>query len=40
MVLTEKELKINEFKTDEVLLRYGNHFIRITNLSEQRMERV
>jgi hypothetical protein len=40
LVLTEKELKINEFKTDEVLLRYGNHFIRITNLPEQRMERV
>jgi len=36
MVLTEKELKINEFKTDEVLLRYGNHFIRITNLLRNR----
>ena len=36
LVLTEKELKINEFKTDEVLLRYGNHFIRITNLLRTR----
>ena len=36
LVLTEKELKINEFKTDEVLLRYGNHFIRITNLLRNR----
>ena len=35
-VLFEKELKINEFKTDEVLLRYGNHFIRITNLLRNR----
>ena len=34
--VTEKELKINEFKTDEVLLRYGNHFIRITNLLRNR----
>ena len=32
MILTEKELKINEFKTEEVLLQYGNHFIRIKNL--------
>jgi len=32
LLLTEKELKINEFKTDEVLLQYGNHFIRIKNL--------
>ncbi|MCL1667519.1 special sigma factor [Elizabethkingia ursingii] len=32
LILTEKELKINEFKTDEVLLQYGNHFIRIKNL--------
>ncbi|AQX00482.1 plasmid mobilization protein [Elizabethkingia anophelis] len=32
LLLTEKELKINEFKTDEVLLEYGNHFIRIKNL--------
>lgn len=32
LILTEKELKINEFKTDEVLLEYGNHFIRIKNL--------
>ena len=32
LILTEKELKINEFQTDEVLLQYGNHFIRIKNL--------
>ena len=34
--LTEKELKINEFKTEEVLLQYGNHFIRIKNLLRHR----
>lgn len=31
-VLFEKELKINEFQTDEVLLQYGNHFKKISNL--------
>ena len=36
LVLTEQELKINEFKTDEILLRYGNHFIRISNLLRNR----
>ncbi|MCK0201040.1 plasmid mobilization protein [Ornithobacterium rhinotracheale] len=36
MVVTEKELKVNEFKTDEVLLSYGNHFIRIKNLLRNR----
>ncbi|WP_228388531.1 plasmid mobilization protein [Chryseobacterium sp. CBo1] len=36
MVYMEKELKINEFKTDEVLLQYGNHFIRIKNLLRHR----
>jgi hypothetical protein len=36
MILTEKELKINEFKTEEVLLQYGNHFIRIKNLLRHR----
>ena len=35
-VLFEKELKINEFKTEEVLLQYGNHFIRIKNLLRHR----
>ncbi|UJF29296.1 special sigma factor [Kaistella sp. 97-N-M2] len=35
-VLLEKELKINEFKTDEVLLQYGNHFKKITNLLRNR----
>ena len=29
MILNRKELKINEFKTEEILLQYGNHFIRI-----------
>lgn len=35
-VLFEKELKINEFETDEVLLQYGNHFKKITNLLRNR----
>ena len=32
LILTERELKINEFKTDEVLLSYGSNFKRIKNL--------
>lgn len=36
LILTEKELKINEFKTDEMLLSYGNHFNRISNLLRNR----
>ena len=36
LVLTEKELKVNEFKTDEVLLSYGNNFNRIKNLLRNR----
>jgi len=36
LLLTEKELRINEFKTDQVLLQYGNHFIRIRNLLRHR----
>ncbi|MBV6879139.1 special sigma factor [Epilithonimonas ginsengisoli] len=35
-VLFEKELKINEFQTDEVLLQYGSHFKKITNLLRNR----
>lgn len=35
-VLLEKELKINEFKTDEILLQFGNHFKKITNLLRNR----
>ena len=35
-VLFEKELKINEFKTEEILLQYVNHFIRIKNLLRHR----
>lgn len=35
-VLLEKELKINEFQTDEVLLQFGNHFKKITNLLRNR----
>ncbi|WP_312899989.1 plasmid mobilization protein [Chryseobacterium taichungense] len=35
-VLFEKELKINEFKTDETLLQFGNHFKKITNLLRNR----
>ena len=36
LVLTEKELKINEFKIDEILLQYGNNSKRITNLLRHR----
>ena len=32
LIFTEKELKINEFGTDEILLKYGDHFIKIRNL--------
>ncbi len=35
-VLFEKELKINEFQTDEILLQFGNNFKRITNLLRNR----
>lgn len=35
-VLFEKELKINEFQTDEVLLQYGTHFKKISNLLRNR----
>lgn len=35
-VLFEKELKINEFRTDEVLLEYGTYFKKITNLLRNR----
>ncbi|WP_175623365.1 plasmid mobilization protein [Chryseobacterium schmidteae] len=35
-VLFEKELKINEFQTDETLLQFGNHFKKITNLLRNR----
>ena len=35
-VLFEKELKINEFKTDETLLQFGTHFKKITNLLRNR----
>jgi len=35
-VLSDKELKINEFQTDEVLLKYGTHFKKITNLLRSR----
>ena len=36
MVATGKELKVHEFKTDQVLLDYGNNFARITNLLRNR----
>ena len=36
LVSTEKELKVNEFQTDTVLLNYGNNFIRISNLLRNR----
>ena len=35
-VLFEKELKINEFQTDEVLLQFGNNFKKITNFLRNR----
>lgn len=35
-ILFEKELKINEFQTDEILLEYGTHFKKITNLLRNR----
>jgi len=35
-ILFEKELKINEFQTDEVLLEYGTHFKKISNLLRNR----
>ena len=35
-ILFEKGLKINEFQTDEVLLQYGAHFKKITNLLRNR----
>ncbi|HAP96447.1 plasmid mobilization protein [Epilithonimonas hominis] len=36
LILTEKELKIKEFQTDEVLLQYGTYFKKITNLLRNR----
>lgn len=35
-ILFERELKINEFQTDEVLLKYGTYFKKITNLLRNR----
>ena len=35
-VLFEKELNVNEFQTDEVLLQYGTHFKKISNLLRNR----
>ena len=35
-ILFEKELKINEFQTDEILLQYGTHFKKITNFLRNR----
>ena len=36
MVHLEKELKVNEFETDKMLLNYGNNFVRIKNLLRNR----
>lgn len=36
MIHLGKELKINEFKIDEILLQYGNNSKRITNLLRHR----
>ncbi len=36
LISTEKEIKVNEFQTDAVLLNYGNNFIRISNLLRNR----
>jgi hypothetical protein len=35
-VLFEKELKINEFQTDKILLHFGNKFKQISNLLRNR----
>ena len=32
LICTEKELKINEYGADEILLKYGDYFIKIRNL--------
>ena len=36
LILTDKELKINEFQIDEILLQFGNNFKKITNLLRNR----
>ena len=36
LLFTEKEIRINEFKTDEILLQFGNNFKKITNLLRNR----
>lgn len=36
MIHLGKELKVNEFETDKMLLNYGNNFVRITNLLRNR----
>ena len=36
LIHLQKELKINEFKIDEILLQYGNNSKRITNLLRHR----
>ena len=36
MIHLEKELKVNEFETDKMLLSYGNNFVRIRNLLRNR----
>ena len=36
----QKEVKINEFQTDEVLRQFGNNFKRITNLLRNRERNV
>lgn len=36
MVHLQKELKIKEYDTDKILLKYGNNFIRIKNLLRHR----
>lgn len=35
-LITQNEIKINEFKTDEVLLSYANNFAKISNLIRHR----
>ena len=36
MVYLQKELKVREYDTDKILLKYGNNFIRIKNLIRHR----
>ncbi len=36
MIYLQQELKVNEFENDKTLLKYGNNFLRISNLLRNR----